>query len=126
MKTFYITMVMFAAVVTVTVVHISIVNSFQRNGIVILQRLDSAVESEDFDTAMVELESFNNLYQSRRRWFSVILDTADLDKKEVHLAKMRRFLEMRAIAEFYGEFVDLYETVNTLPYREGVGFEVLF
>ena len=126
MKVFYFSLAMFAVVVTVTIVHMNIVNSFQREGIAVLQNLDNAVRAEDFDTALSKLDNFENLYQSRRRWFSVILDTADLDKIEVHIAKMRKFLELRAITEFYREFVELYETVNSLPYKEGVHLEVLF
>ena len=126
MRVFYFTLVLFAAVVTVTIFHISTVTSFQREGIVVLQNLDNAVRAEEFTTASNVLNNFETLYRSRRRWFSIILDTADLDKIEVHIARMRKFLELEAITEFYSEFVELYETVNTLPYREGVHFEVLF
>jgi len=126
MKVFYITMALFVAVITVTVVHINIVNSFQSSGIEILRSLDIAVMAEDFITAEDELDNFETLYQSRRRWFSVILDTADLDKIEAHIAKMRRFLQLAAITEFYGEFVELYEIIDSLPYAEGIHPEVLF
>jgi len=126
MKIFYVTMAMFAAVVAVTITHINIVNSFQESGVIILQRLDSAVEQEDFTEALSQLNNFETLYRSRRRWFSVILDTNDLDEIEVHIARMRRFLTLRAIPDFYGEFVKLYEIVNALPYRESVHLEVLF
>ena len=126
MKVFYATIVLFAAVVAVTIIHINTVNSFRSEGIIILRNLDNAVSNEDFEAATDELDNFENVYQSRRRWFSVILDTADLDKIEIHIAKMRRFLELREIASFYGEFVELYEIVNTLPYREGIHLEVLF
>jgi len=126
MKVFYVTMAMFAAVVTITVVHINLVNSFSISGTEILARLDSAVEREDFAAANEEIYNFENLYQSRRGWFSVILDTHDLDKIELHIAKMRQFLELSAITEFYGEFVELRSTVNSLPHNEGVGFGTLF
>ena len=126
MKVFFVTMALLAMVIVVTIVHINIVNSFQSSGIEILRNLDNAVAIEDFDKAVVELDNFENLYQSRRKWFSVILDTADLDKIEVHLAKMRRFLKLGAITEFYGEFVELYEIIDSLPYTEGLHLEVLF
>ena len=126
MKIFFVTLAMFATVVAVTIIHISIVNSFRNDGVIILQKLESAVEAEDFDTAQIELDNFNNLYQSRRRWFSIILDTADLDRIEVHMAKIRKFLELGEIPLFYGEFIALYEMINALPYNEGVHLEVLF
>ncbi|MCL2838350.1 MAG: DUF4363 family protein [Oscillospiraceae bacterium] len=126
MKVFFITMALFAAVITVTIVHINIVNSFQSSGIEILRSLDTAVTAENFEQASSELDNFETLYQSRRRWFSVILDTADLDKIEAHIAKMRRFLQLGAITEFYGEFIELYEIIDSLPYAEGIHLEVLF
>jgi len=126
MKVFWVTIGLFAAIVAVVVIHISVVSSFRAEGVEILRNLESAVEREDFTTAFAELDNFERLYQSHRRWFSVILDTADLDAIETHIAKMRRFLELGAIVEFHGEFVALYLTIDTLPYREGVHLEVLF
>jgi len=126
MKSFYIAISLLAIVITVTFVHISRVNSFQTNGIVILQRLDYAVSQENFSEAIENLDQFYEFYQGYRQWFSLFLDTADLEKKEVHITRMRRFLEFEAKTEFYNEFVELYDIVNTLPYREGIHFEILF
>jgi len=128
MKSFYIAMLLLLVVITVTAIHISTVNSFQEDGIFILQRLDNAVLQEDFKTAKFELDNFDEFYQAKRRWFSLFLDTADLEQKELHIARIRRFLELgtNALPEFHAEFVQLYDTINALPYREGIHFEVLF
>jgi len=126
MKVFWVTIGLFAAVIAVVMIHISIVNSFRAESVEILRKLESAVEREDFTAANTEIDNFERLYQSRRRWFSVIFDTADLDAIETHIAKIRRFLELGAIVEFHGEFIALYLTIDTLPYREGVHLEVLF
>ena len=126
MKIFYFTMALFAAVIAVTIIHISLVSSFQENGVAILQRVDNAVQSQNFDSALDEINNFDKLFQSRRRWFSLILDTADVDKIEVHISRMKKFIELRAIPQFYNDFIELYESVKSLPYREGIHFEVLF
>jgi len=126
MKSFYIAMLLLLVVVAVTVIHISTVNSFQSEGSVILQNLDAAVSREDFTSAKIELDKFENFYRQYRRWFALFLDTADLEMKELHVARMRQFLIFEAKQEFYNEFIGLREIINALPYREGVHFEVLF
>lgn len=126
MKSFYIAMLLLCVVIAVTFIHISTVNSFQNGGVVILQNLDNAVLREDFTAAIEELNRFDEFYRQHRRWFSLFLDTADLEKKEIQIERMRRFLKFEAVTDFYSEFVELYDTVNTLPYREGIHFEVLF
>jgi len=126
MKSFYIAMLLFLVVLAVTVIHIGTVNSFHSGGIEILQSLDNAVSNEDYETAKIKLSNFDEFYQNYRRWFALFLDTADLELIELRAARMRRFLEMEETASFYAEFVELYEIVRNLPYREGIHFEILF
>ena len=126
MKTFYFTMALFLVVIVSAATHINKISAFQADSLVLFDEMDFLAASKDYDSALEKLDEFYALYKPYKSWFSLILDTKDLTKFEIHIAKMKKFLELEADTEFFGELTEFYKIIDTLPYNEGIHYEVIF
>ena len=126
MKDFYFSLVTLLVIIIITTVHIGAVTQFKTQAIYILKQMDNNVENDKLSDAIDNIDQLSKLLSLYKTWFSITLDTDDLSKPEISIAKMRRFLELQEIADFYADYTDLYYTIDTLPFLEGVRFHVIF
>lgn len=123
MKAFVISIILLIVLCTFIGVHSYVMISLSDRIADCCNRTIELVSSDRWDDAARELNEIGDIWDSRRMWASLTINTNKIEQIEISLNQSKAYAHLRQKSDFMGEFIMFTMLVDHIPHEEGFHIE---
>ncbi len=123
MKAFVISIILLVVLCTFIGVHSYIMINLSDS---IAERCNKTLElvnSDSWDSVEQELDKISDIWDSRRMWASLTINTSKIEQIEISLNQSKAYAHLGQKSDFMGEFIMFSMLVDHIPHEEGFHIE---
>ena len=123
MKAFVISLILLVVLCTFIGVHSYIMINLSDS---IAERCNKTLElvnSDNWSSVEQELDKISDIWDSRRMWASLTINTSKIEQIEISLNQSKAYAHLVQKSDFMGEFIMFSMLVDHIPHEEGFHIE---